>query len=228
MNVLIIENDETTLNAVANYFGKTNHPGLVLYCDDLISVDKFNLNDFRTAFISLNLYCDNLEKCVLNMVKSGIKVVLMSDNNKDYDRTMEWNVFDVLSKPLAEFELHQVVSKLLKSETDSVESADRDVFFKIKSSKLVKVNLRDIRYFEALANHVVVYYGTGERLVVHATMKGIENRLPNQNFIRIHNSYIIRLDKISGIDGNCVIIDKKTIPVSRSNWKNLMQKLDLF
>ena len=58
-------------------------------------------------------------------------------------------------------------------------------------------------------------------------MKGMETALPEKYFFRAHNSYIIRLDRISEIEDNCVVIGQKLIPVSRSKIGGLMQKLKL-
>ncbi|MFN6037952.1 MAG: LytR/AlgR family response regulator transcription factor, partial [Bacteroidota bacterium] len=70
-----------------------------------------------------------------------------------------------------------------------------------------------------------IYCANNSRFITSGTLKYIEEKLPN-NFMRVHNSYLVNIDKISAIESNCIILNKKPIPVSRSNWKILNQRLD--
>ena len=53
----------------------------------------------------------------------------------------------------------------------------------------------------------------------------LTHKLPTDQFARVHRSYTIALDKINGIDGNCVDINGKLIPVSRENRQEVFRKL---
>jgi two-component system, LytTR family, response regulator LytT len=56
-------------------------------------------------------------------------------------------------------------------------------------------------------------------------MKNLEQSLPANSFFRVHNSFLVRLDSITRIDDNALIVDGKAIPVSRSKMKPLMERL---
>jgi DNA-binding LytR/AlgR family response regulator len=58
-------------------------------------------------------------------------------------------------------------------------------------------------------------------------MKGIESRLPRKNFIRVHRSYIINLDKVASLEDNALVINEKSIPIGASYKEGLMKKLNL-
>ncbi len=51
--------------------------------------------------------------------------------------------------------------------------------------------------------------------------------MSEKDFMRVHNSFIINLDKISSIEGTSLIIDKKIIPVSQTHIKELMAQLNI-
>ena len=58
-------------------------------------------------------------------------------------------------------------------------------------------------------------------------MKKVEEKLASQNFCRIHRSYIVNLNQIDKIEENIVVIKNKTFPISRSNKKDLYERINL-
>ena len=58
-------------------------------------------------------------------------------------------------------------------------------------------------------------------------MKAIESKLPSADFMRVHRSYIVRLDKINTIEENTIVLNEKLIPVSRSNKDGLVRRLNI-
>jgi DNA-binding LytR/AlgR family response regulator len=54
-----------------------------------------------------------------------------------------------------------------------------------------------------------------------ATMKSMEEKLPAADLVRVHRSYIVRIDKINAIEDMMVIINRKAIPISSSYWESV-------
>ncbi len=94
------------------------------------------------------------------------------------------------------------------------------------AARLLKIYPEDILWIKAYGDYVIIQT-EHENYTVHSTMKGIEGKLPAEDFIRVHRSYIIRIDKIAAIQGKILILDKKPIPISKSYRKSLMQRLNL-
>jgi DNA-binding LytR/AlgR family response regulator len=104
----------------------------------------------------------------------------------------------------------------------------KDFIFVKANSRLIKLNCRDIYFIEALKDYVVI--NTAEtRYTIHSTMKDIEAKMGNIDFIRIHRSFIVRLDKISSIDYPNLTLenDKKSIPIGGSFRDDLNNKIKL-
>jgi DNA-binding LytR/AlgR family response regulator len=100
---------------------------------------------------------------------------------------------------------------------------DEYIFIKV-DNKLVKLFYDDILFVEATQNYVTLV--TKEKKhVTYLTFKSIEENLPADRFLKVHKSYIVHLDKITGIEGNEIHIGQYAIPISRANREEIMQKI---
>lgn len=76
--------------------------------------------------------------------------------------------------------------------------------------KLVRIDIATILYVEGLQNYVVIYTTTG-KITSLQTMKKTEEQLPSDQFIRIHKSFIVAINKINSIERNRISIGDQTI-----------------
>lgn len=152
--------------------------------------------------------------------------------------------YGYILKPFKEIDLHSTIEMAVyKHQKDSalqkerdflyslVESKDgtqSDILFVKANSRLVKVYLKDIYYVEALKDYVIINTQYA-RYTVHSTMKDIEKKLGTIDFIRVHRSYIVRVEKIQAIENQTVVLEneKKVIPVGGSYREELLGKLNL-
>jgi DNA-binding LytR/AlgR family response regulator len=110
-----------------------------------------------------------------------------------------------------------------------VENKDsKDYIFVKSNSRLIKLNTKEIYYIEALKDYVVINT-LNSRYTIHSTMKEIEKKMPTADFIRVHRSFIIRIDKIASIDLPNLILEneKKVIPIGGSYKDDLVNRLNL-
>ena len=122
----------------------------------------------------------------------------------------------------------------LKKERDFlysiVENKDgaKDVLFVKSNSRLVKINTKDIFFIEALKDYVTINTEL-MRYTIHSTMKDIEKKVSPSDFMRVHRSFIIRIDKIVAIENHNLILekDKKPIPIGGSYKDDLLQRLNM-
>lgn len=106
---------------------------------------------------------------------------------------------------------------------------EHDIMFVKSNSKLVKLRTGDITYIEALKDYVVI--NTHEtRYTIHSTMKDIMSKLNENDFIRVHRSYIVRIDKIGSIEQPNIVLEKsrKLIPIGGSYKEPLLEKIKSF
>lgn len=98
-------------------------------------------------------------------------------------------------------------------------------------SKIKIIYIEDVEYLESQDDYVMIYTGDGKYLK-QKTMKFFENHLPKQSFVRIHRSYMVRIDFVEQIElyekeGYIIKLKNgKTIPVSKSGYNRLRATLN--
>ncbi|HKC67804.1 MAG TPA: response regulator [Bacteroidia bacterium] len=104
----------------------------------------------------------------------------------------------------------------------------KDVLFVKSNSRLVKINTKDIFFIEALKDYVTINTEL-MRYTIHSTMKDIEKKVAPNEFMRVHRSFIVRVDKIVAIENHNLILekDKKPIPIGGSYKDELLQRLNM-
>lgn len=105
------------------------------------------------------------------------------------------------------------------------ESMMKNRFVYVKSEyKLVRVDFDDILYVEGVKDYVKFYFSDNRKpMMTLMNMKTVEDSLPHYQFMRVHRSFIVNMDKINMIDRGRIVIGDVFIPVSES-YKELVQK----
>lgn len=150
--------------------------------------------------------------------------------------------YGYIIKPFKEVDLHTSIEMALykfSKEKEVIKARDlfysiienkdsKDFIFVKSKSRLVKIKTDDIYFVEALKDYVVINT-LDSRYTIHSTMKDIVSKLDSDNFIRVHRSFIVRLDKISSIEYPNLHLenDKKIIPIGGSFKDDLINKLNL-
>ena len=77
-----------------------------------------------------------------------------------------------------------------------------------------------------MADYVVLYLKDTKH-IIHSTMKGIEQKIPIDSFVRIHRSYIVNLTKIELVENANVVVNGKKLPIGASYKADFMSKLKI-
>ncbi|TKG94533.1 response regulator transcription factor [Puteibacter caeruleilacunae] len=89
-----------------------------------------------------------------------------------------------------------------------------DFLFLKKDSRFEKVAFKDILWLEAESNYTYIHTSNG-RYMYSSVLKSFETKLPKERFIRVHRSFIVNIDNITGFEGNILLIGDKQVPVSK-------------
>ena len=110
-------------------------------------------------------------------------------------------------------------------DTSAGEASPGFIFVKCEY-KLVRVDLDDILYISGLKDYVRISLKSQPRpLTALTTLKGLEEKLPPQRFLRVHRSYIVAIDKIESLERNRLTIAGELIPVAESSLEELLHRI---
>ena len=182
---------------------------------------------------------------------TGIQFLKIANGKSNYILTTAYsqyalesydlNVSDYLLKPIAFDRFYKAVEKvhnqLLKAEPVAVVTPKavneninqpnlvQDFIFVKTEHKIQKIQLDDILYIEGLKDYISIFTRT-ERVITLQNMKKMEETLPKGEFIRVHKSYIIALDKIESIERSRILISSKIIPIGDTYRDQFFKLID--
>ena len=246
INVLIVEDESIVAKDIQHSLKKLGYNvlGICSTGEDAIKSAEELMPDIVLMDIMLKGQMNGIEAAAQIRETNNIPVIFLTayadENTLSKAKVSE--PFGYIIKPFKEIDLHTSIEMAiykhekendLKKERDFlysiVENKEfKDILFVKSNSKLVKVKTSDIFYVEALKDYVVVNTAT-TRYTIHSTMKDIEKKLPASDFIRVHRSFIVRIDKIVAIEQPNLILedDKKLIPLGGSYKEALTKRLNL-
>ncbi len=173
---------------------------------------------------------------LMSLLDPKTSVIVISGKDKYALPAFEHNVCDYLLKPLNDYSrfLKAVLKvkdiKDARKETGAPKPteetpADSPLFVKV-DSLLHNINLNHILWIEAYGDYVKI--NTDQKmLMVLSTLKSIESKLPENQFVRVHRSFIVNINRIDNIDPNNLQIGTKIIPVSANHRDGLIKKISL-
>jgi len=163
---------------------------------------------------------------LLKIMKKKPLVVLTTAYSEYALESYELDVVDYLLKPITFSRFLQAVDKVnsrlssLSSQPEKITPNPSQPFIFVKDgTKLVKVKWDDILFIEGLKDYVTIHTKQ-QKVVSLQRLKSLEEQLPSDQFIRIHNSFIVSLSAIDTIHKNEVHVGPATLPISDSYKKS--------
>jgi len=155
------------------------------------------------------------------------------------------SALDYLLKPISIPDLVTAVNRLLNTEDDSRQSRLDILKTQLEDPKkeierlavptstgYVFITVDSIMFCEASSNYTIIHFADRSKLVVSRTLKQTEEVLSGNNFVRVHQTYLVHLKFVSryvkGSGGYLVLNDNSMINVANSKKKQLIEKLNTY
>jgi len=218
---IIVEDEVLASSVIQNYLKEFPNIELVgTYTTAMASVPILEEGGVDLVFLDINLpRMSGLDFLRTLQVKP---LVVITTAYREYAvESFDLNVLDYLVKPIPLGRFLKSINKVTdqlkltkKKVQDPVLKTKPHIFLKV-DKKLIKFRLNDILFIESLKDYIKVCTLTGDYLV-HKSMTSVLEELPEENFMRIHRSFAIALNKVNCIEGNTVEIANQRIPIGRN------------
>lgn len=230
MNCLIIDDNAMARTALRHLIADVDFLDLRGECENAIQAINF-CQQQSVDLLFLDVEMPMMNGLELIQVLPHKPQVILVTSKRDYAvEAFDLQVVDYLVKPITLPRFLTAVQKVWENQQQQSRPpaapgiAEDHIFFKT-SNTLVRIQLGDILFFQALGDYVTL--STREkRFTLYTKMKTIEDRLPAHRFMRTHRSYIVAIGKIDNIEENSIQIGKQIIPISDSYRAKVMARLN--
>ncbi len=229
MNCLILDDDNVSRLALEELLNQTGTIEVIASCEKITEALKV-INSQEVDIIFLDIEMPEMNGFEFLETLSDNPFIIFISSRESYAlKAYETSATDYLLKPFTLDRLLKAINKVKEAKQQRSVSSEnntaKNIFIKADSA-FVKLDIDAINWIESLGDYVTIHTDD-KRYVVNITMKKVEEKLSSASFCRIHRSFIINLNKIDKIEENIVIIKNKTFPVSRSNKKDLYERINL-
>ncbi|HWI93293.1 MAG TPA: LytTR family DNA-binding domain-containing protein [Flavisolibacter sp.] len=144
----------------------------------------------------------------------------------------ELDAVDYLVKPVSFERFLKAVNRLRRSadtpppDEQELYAPNPNAFVYVKADRTMqKIILNDILYIESWKDYVKLFFTNGKYLLVKQPISAIESLLSVHKFLRVHRSYIVSLNKISGYNSTTIKLSSTDIPIGRLYKQSVMNQL---
>lgn len=226
LNVIIIEDEPLALKKVVGFVEKVDYLSLSKTFDNAIEAISY-LKSNAIDLIFLDIQMEEFTGIqFLEAVKVRPKVIITTAYDKYAIKGYELDVADYLLKPFTFDRFLQAVERVSNSIKESQTPSNNEFIFVKSEYRLEKIELSDILYIEGMSEYLRVVTKT-KKVMTLLNFKSIEELLPKNNFLRVHKSYVIALDKIESIERNRIKIGDAIIPISESYKEIFYNKIGI-
>ena len=144
------------------------------------------------------------------------------------NRVKKTNPCAFIVKPFRVDEIRSAISiALYKSKQNKlIKPKANDHFFIKMGYDLVKIKYDDINYVKAEDNYTTIYLNDDD-LLASMNLKVLSEKLPTEQFVRIHRSYLINIKKIERISHRFVYINEQEIPIGKNHYQKLQDVINM-
>ncbi len=158
-------------------------------------------------------------------IENSVPVIFTTAYNEYAVEGFNVNAVDYLVKPFSQERFREAVHKAIQRQQYMVHTTSHKYLLIRADYKLHKIAFEDILFIQALDNYVSIYLNTAQKITTQISMKEILEKLPQQDFVRIHRSYIVSVKHITIIHHKAVHIAGMELPVGERFKSNLQQLL---
>jgi DNA-binding LytR/AlgR family response regulator len=188
------------------------------FTNPLEALSIIESGEIDVVFIDINMPKMNGLDFIRSINKSPYFVITTAYREYAVE-SFDLDVLDYLVKPVpfTRFlkSINKISHKFFTDKSDDLSpTAEKSFIFLKVDKKLIKIKFEDIFFIESLKDYIKVFTKSGDYLA-HKSLSGITEELPSNQFLRLHRSFTVALDKIQALEGNSVLVADKRIPIGR-------------
>jgi DNA-binding LytR/AlgR family response regulator len=226
IKAIALDDELPALKVIENFCGKTSlirldktfiRPGEALQYIQQHPIDLLFLDINMPSLTGIEFY---------KSLQTDVMVIFTTAYSEYAVEGFSLNAVDYLLKPFTFDRFQQAVNKAAeyfeyRQQKDTIPSG---YLFLRADYSLVKIEIAGIRFIEGMDDYLKIHLQDKSPVLVRMTMKAILAQLPVRQFIRVHRSYIIALNRIINIRNKTIYLEEKEIPIGVSYEKEFFNQ----
>lgn len=229
LNCIIVDDEPIARKLLQEYIEETDFLMLIGTAENpLKAIPLLKEKQVDLVFLDVNMP----KMTGMEFLKSSVNLpmIIMTTAYGQYAlEGYEMAVVDYLVKP---YSLERFIKasqkalelKILRQKNSMPGKIEPGYFYVKCNNKIERIAYDELLYIEAMANYITLYTISG-KFVVYLTIKGILEKLPEQNFIQVHKSVVVNTDKIKSIEGNMLHIGDTKLTIGAGFHNEAMDRI---
>lgn len=239
-NILIVEDEPLFANKIEMQVDKLgqNIVGIVDNSEAALELIALNHVDLILMDIFIEGQYDGIELAEMIQSKKDIAILFITSqhDNLSFKRAARSSPVGFLLKPFTDIQLQRSIelamsqiepSDIEESVSEKISNIQNKCLFLKKKNKITKVLFDDVFYIKSDGRYCRVHTEQ-EMYLIRKSLKDLQSRLPKNNFVKCHRSYLINLAKVKSVDldNDYVIMQEIKVPLARREKDNLLNRLN--
>jgi DNA-binding LytR/AlgR family response regulator len=222
---IIIDDEPLARELIRGHVNKMENFEIVAECANAMeAMETLRNNNIDLMFLDIKMpQITGIE--FLKTLKNPPRVIITTAYSQYAIEGFELDVVDYLMKPVTFERFFKAVNKFFATRThqdvtlENENGVNDHAFIYVKENKkIIKIYLKEIHFIEGLNEYIRIHTDT-RRVVVKSSLQSIEKKLPPEQFIRVHKSYIVSIPKIRAFNATTIELENAKVRIGR-NYKN--------
>lgn len=219
IKAIAIDDEPPALEILENYCQRLGQISLVkVFTSTTKALDY--LTNFPVDLVLLDIEMPSMNGMEFSKRIQENTMVIFTTSFTEYAvESYNQNAVDYLLKPYSYDRFQQAINKAVIMQQYNIQQKHHPFLVLRQDYSLVRIPYSDIIFIEGFDNYLKVHTTTQMPLLSRITMKGIQEKLPEKEFIRVHRSFIVAMDKIESVRNKLITMGKAEIPLGPSHEK---------
>ena len=229
---LIIDDEAMARDIISSHLSKIEAIDVIASCSHAMEAFQV-INNHKIDLVFLDINMPDISGISFaKSINKNIRIIFTTAYRDYAIEGFELQAVDYLLKPISFERLLKAVNTYFdvyaRNVNNLIATKEMQAFMFVRSDRrMIKVDFEAIIYIESFSDYIKIHL-PNETLVTRETITAIEAKLPSEQFLRIHRSFIISINKITSFTNEHVVIHNLALTISRSYKKTVLEILERY